>query len=58
MFDWWASFADEWTWSSPTNVLGAASILVTALIPLFLWRLSQAGKAGRRSARVKPRDVV
>lgn len=55
MIDWWASFADEWTWSSPANVLGTASILVTALIPLFLWRLGV--KQAKRDGELRAQQV-
>ncbi|MDQ0648598.1 hypothetical protein QFZ53_002794 [Microbacterium natoriense] len=55
MIEWRASFTEEWTWSSPTNVLGVASILVTALIPFFLWRLGT--KQAKRDGDLRAQQV-
>lgn len=55
MIEWWTRFTGEWTWSSPANVLGVVSILVTALIPLLLWRLGV--KQAVRDARLRAQQV-
>lgn len=36
---WWAHLAAKWSWDDPTLLLGVVTIAVTALIPIFLWRL-------------------
>ncbi len=39
-------FSTAWSWADPVILLGVITILVTALIPVFLWRL------GARQARL------
>lgn len=39
MRDWWQTFSTEWSWTDPGLVVSVVTILVTALIPIFLWRL-------------------
>ena len=47
--DWWTNFAGSWSWDDPVLVLGVLTIVVTAMIPIFIWRLGvkQAARDSR-----------
>lgn len=39
MNTWWESLSDNWSWEDPMLLMSLASLVVTVLIPLTLWRL-------------------
>lgn len=39
MAEWWQSFSAKWTWDDPMTLMGLVTLLATALIPFFIWRL-------------------
>lgn len=39
MSQWWQGLAEKWSWDDPLLLLGLVTVLVTALIPVFIWRL-------------------
>ncbi|WP_193078338.1 hypothetical protein [Brevibacterium aurantiacum] len=53
MSQWWNALLDSWEWSDPMLVLGILTIAVTALIPVFVWRLGakQTTLDSKRQAR-------
>lgn len=36
---WWNDLASRWSWSDPVLLLGLVTVVVTAFIPVLLWRL-------------------
>ncbi|MCT1414757.1 hypothetical protein [Corynebacterium sanguinis] len=39
MTEWWQSLVAKWSWDDPMLLVGVVTILVTAVIPFFIWRL-------------------
>lgn len=39
MNKWWVGLAERWDWADPILLLAFITVLVTALIPIFVWRL-------------------
>lgn len=39
MTEWWQLFSAEWSWTDPALMLSLVTVIVTALIPVLLWRL-------------------
>lgn len=39
MTEWWQGLSTKWSWDDPMLLVGVVTILVTALIPVFIWRL-------------------
>lgn len=48
MIDWWQQFAAKWDWTDPMLLLSLITVMVTALIPVFIWRLDS--KQAKRQA--------
>lgn len=39
IIEWWHSLLNKWSWDDPMLLLGLASFVATALIPIVLWRV-------------------
>lgn len=39
MIDWWQQFIAKWDWTDPMLLLSLIAAMLTALIPVFIWRL-------------------
>ena len=50
MIDWWQQFAAKWDWADPMLLLSLITVMVTALIPVFLWRLDS--KQAKRQVQI------
>lgn len=50
MIDWWQQFVAKWDWTDPMLLLSLITVMVTALIPVFLWRLDS--KQAKRQVQI------
>ena len=50
MIDWWQQFIAKWDWTDPMLLLSLITAVVTALIPVFLWRLDS--KQAKRQVQI------
>ena len=50
MIDWWLQFVAKWDWTDPMLLLSLITAMVTALIPVFLWRLDS--KQAKRQVQI------
>ena len=54
MHEWWHSLLSKWSWDDPMLLLGLASFVATALIPIVLWRAG--AKQSKRDSEQAKRD--
>lgn len=52
--EWWHSLVSKWSWDDPMLLLGIASFVATALIPIVLWRMG--AKQAKRDSEQAKRD--
>ena len=50
MINWWLQFVAKWDWTDPMLLLSLITAMVTALIPVFLWRLDS--KQAKRQVQI------
>lgn len=58
--DWWHSLVSKWSWDDPMLLLGLASFVATALIPIVLWRVGakQAKHDSELQAKILARQTL
>lgn len=58
MLEWWHLLVSKWSWDDPTLLLGFASFVATAIIPIVLWRVGakQAKRDSELQAKQAKRD--
>lgn len=54
IIDWWHSLLSKWSWDDPMLLLGFASFVATAIIPIVLWRMG--AKQAKRDSEQAKRD--
>lgn len=54
MLEWWHSLLSKWSWDDPMLLLGFASFVATAIIPIVLWRMG--AKQAKRDSEQAKRD--
>ena len=54
MLEWWNSLVSKWSWDDPMLLLGFASFVATAIIPIVLWRMG--AKQAKRDSEQAKRD--
>ncbi|MDU6366338.1 MAG: hypothetical protein E6568_04675 [Rothia mucilaginosa] len=54
MNEWWHSLLSKWSWDDPMLLLGFASFVATAIIPIVLWRMG--AKQAKRDSEQAKRD--
>lgn len=52
--EWWHSLVSKWSWDDPMLLLGLASFVATAIIPIVLWRMG--AKQAKRDSEQAKRD--
>ena len=52
--EWWRSLLSKWSWDDPMLLLGFASFVATAIIPIVLWRMG--AKQAKRDSEQAKRD--
>lgn len=52
--EWWNSLVAKWSWDDPMLLLGFASFVATAIIPIVLWRMG--AKQAKRDSEQAKRD--
>ena len=52
--EWWNSLVSKWSWDDPMLLLGFASFVATAIIPIVLWRMG--AKQAKRDSEQAKRD--
>lgn len=54
IIEWWHSLLSKWSWDDPMLLLGFASFVATAIIPIVLWRMGakQAKRDGELQAKI------
>ena len=52
--EWWNSLVSKWSWDDPMLLLGLASFVATAIIPIVLWRMG--AKQAKRDSEQAKRD--
>ena len=60
MLDWWHSLVSKWSWDDPMLLLGLASFVATAIIPIVLWRVGakQAKRDSELQAKILARQTL
>lgn len=58
--DWWRSLLSKWSWDDPMLLLGLASFIATAIIPIVLWRVGakQAKRDSELQAKILARQTL
>lgn len=58
--EWWHSLVSKWSWDDPMLLLGLASFMATALIPIVLWRVGakQAKRDSELQAKILARQTL
>lgn len=51
MNEWWVGLAERWDWEDPILFLACITVLVTALIPVFVWRLGVKQSSNEHKVR-------
>lgn len=54
IIEWWHSLLSKWSWDDPMLLLGFASFVATAIIPIVLWRMG--AKQAKRDSEQAKRD--
>lgn len=60
IIDWWHSLLSKWSWDDPMLLLGLASFVATAIIPIVLWRMGakQAKRDSELQAKILARQTL
>lgn len=60
IIDWWNSLLNRLSWDDPMLLLGVASFVATALIPIVLWRAGakQAKRDSELQAKILARQTL
>lgn len=60
MLEWWHSLVSKWSWDDPMLLLGLASFVATAIIPIVLWRVGakQAKRDSELQAKILARQTL
>lgn len=60
MLEWWNSLVSKWSWDDPMLLLGFASFVATAIIPIVLWRVGakQAKRDSELQAKILARQTL
>lgn len=60
IIDWWHSLISKWSWDDPMLLLGLASFIATAIIPIVLWRVGakQAKRDSELQAKILARQTL
>ena len=60
MLEWWNSLVSKWSWDDPMLLLGLASFVATAIIPIVLWRVGakQAKRDSELQAKILARQTL
>lgn len=58
--EWWNSLLSKWSWDDPMLLLGLASFVATAIIPIVLWRVGakQAKRDSELQAKILARQTL
>lgn len=56
IIDWWHSLLNKWAWDDPMLLLGLASFVATALIPIVLWRAG--AKQAKRDSELQAKILA
>ena len=58
--EWWHSLVSKWSWDDPMLLLGLASFVATAIIPIVLWRVGakQAKRDSELQAKILARQTL
>lgn len=58
--EWWNSLVSKWSWDDPMLLLGLASFVATAIIPIVLWRVGakQAKRDSELQAKILARQTL
>ena len=58
--EWWRSLLSKWSWDDPMLLLGLASFIATAIIPIVLWRVGakQAKRDSELQAKILARQTL
>ena len=58
--EWWRSLLSKWSWDDPMLLLGFASFVATAIIPIVLWRMGakQAKRDSELQAKILARQTL
>lgn len=58
--EWWHSLLSKWSWDDPMLLLGLASFVATAIIPIVLWRVGakQAKRDSELQAKILARQTL
>lgn len=58
--EWWHSLVSKWSWDDPMLLLGLASFVATAIIPIVLWRMGakQAKRDSELQAKILARQTL
>lgn len=54
--EWWRSLLSKWSWDDPMLLLGLASFVATALIPIVLWRAG--AKQAKRDSELQAKILA
>ncbi|WP_315433042.1 hypothetical protein [uncultured Rothia sp.] len=60
IIEWWNSLSTKWSWDDPMLLLGLASFVATAIIPIVLWRVGakQAKRDSELQAKILARQTL
>lgn len=60
IIEWWNSLSAKWSWDDPMLLLGLASFVATAIIPIVLWRVGakQAKRDSELQAKILARQTL
>ena len=58
--EWWRSLLSKWSWDDPMLLLGLASFIATAIIPIVLWKVGakQAKRDSELQAKILARQTL
>lgn len=56
IIDWWHSLLSKWSWDDPMLLLGLASFVATAIIPIVLWRVG--AKQAKRDSELQAKILA
>ena len=54
--EWWNSLLSKWSWDDPMLLLGLASFVATAIIPIVLWRVG--AKQAKRDSELQAKILA
>lgn len=56
IIEWWHSLLSKWSWDDPMLLLGFASFVATAIIPIVLWRMG--AKQAKRDSELQAKILA